>query len=336
VIAAFAALLATASAAAAGPGADAAARLRTAERALAAVESTGCPDGADPERAVRDAESGRLPPTAARSLDAAREDLRLYFACRAYAVAGPAPCAVLARTPARVAFSTDKSALRRPDTLEFLCASDLQDMRMARATIAGDGAAFAAACRAHDEAGHRDFARGRVDEACAVLAGGGADPKGACRRLAPLFSNPAPASFCEGELRQFAGDEAYCRSIEGQPVARELCLGYAAWRRARGGDASACADSPTCRVLAGDGAGACAPLGRRALAGVCAAHYAPAALSAAEADLDAAERLLSDGARDGAPDPARARGDDETAEGCARARLKLARLRKAAAGRKRS
>jgi hypothetical protein len=325
MIAAFAALLATA--AAAGGGASGAARLvASAERALSLAASGGCPAG--PERAVADADAGRLPPDAAKAVDAAREDLRLYFACRAYAAGDAAPCAALARTPARVAYSVDKSALKRPDTVEFLCVSDWDDMRMARATIAGDRAGFIAACRAHDAAGHRDFARGRTEEACGILAGGASDPADACRRLGPLFSNPLPAGFCEGELRQFSGDEEHCRGIEGQPASRELCLGYAAWKKARaGGGADACAGSPVCAVLDGRGPEACAPLAARAVAGVCAAHYTPRALERAGRDLDAAEKLLAADAAAARPAPEAARAADALSERAARARLALARLR---------
>jgi hypothetical protein len=330
--AALAALLAAYAAAA--PADDAAARLRSAEEAIASVEATGCPAGVDPERAVRDSAAGSLPPDAASALDAAREDLRLYFACRAYGGGSPEGCAPLSKVPARVVYSVDKSALKRPDTLDFLCASDLLDMRMARATIAGDRAAFVAACRAHDDLGHRDYKRGRVDEACALLADGARDPRKACDALGPLFSNPAPAGFCRDELAQFAGDEARCAAIEGQPASRELCFGYAAWKRARAGDAAACAASPVCRVLAApaEAAQACAPLASRVMTGVCAAHYRPAALRAAAADLDAAERLLERAPDDGTPARSRALRDDATAEGCARARLRLARLLKAAPG----
>jgi hypothetical protein len=326
----LAALLATAVAAvaaAAGASAPAGAdaRIAAAERTLAAVESSGCPENASPERAAADAAEGRLAPDASRALDAAREDLRLYFACRAFAAGSPGPCAALSRTPAHVSYSEDKSALKRPDTLEFLCVSDLQDMRMARAAISGDSAGFSAACRAHDSAGHRDFARGRVDEACAILADGARDPAGACRRLQPLFSNPAPAGYCEGELLQFAGDEKRCLAIRGQPASRELCLGYSAWRRSRAGDRTACAGLPVCRVLDGDGAGACGPLSARALSGYCAAR-SPAALREAEAGLDEAEKELDAFAGAGLED---ARSADRLLERVARARLRLARLRPA-------
>lgn len=320
MLAAFAALLAAAAAAGAAPP-GAAARIDAAERTLSAVESSACPDGATPESVVAGAAAGRLAPDESRALDASREDLRLYFACRAFAAGSPAPCAALARTPARVSFSEDKSSLKRPDTLEFLCVSDLYDMSMAKASISGDRAGFAAACRAHDAAGHRDFLRGRVDEACAILADGARDPAAACRRLEPLFSNPAPAGYCDGELLQFAGDEKRCRAIRGQPAARELCLGYSAWRR-RGGDPAGCAGRPVCRVLDGAGADACAPLGARALSGYCAASV-PAALRRAGALLDEAEAGLGDSLDAGAES---ARSVDALMERAARARLRWARL----------
>jgi hypothetical protein len=222
----------------------------------------------------------------------------------------------------------DKSALKRPTTLDFLCASDFDDMRMARATIAGDRKGFVAACLAHDRAGHRDFKRGRVREACGLLAGGAADPEAACRRLEPLFSNPLPEGFCAGELRQFAGDEAHCRTISGQPDSRALCLGYAAWRRARAGDASACAASPVCRVLDGAGPEACAPYAARALAGVCAAHYAPRALARAERALDEAGRLLARAEPASGPETRdRAEAVDRVSEEIARLRLRARGLR---------
>jgi hypothetical protein len=323
----LAALLAGPSAAAGG---SAAARVRAAEDALSAVEDGGCPPGVDVERALRDEASGALGPDAARALDGASGDARLYFACRAYAAGGSAPCAALAGLRARAEGEAGIPASGTESTPEFVCASDLFDMRMARAAMSGDRAAFVAACRAHDAAGHRDFVRGRVEEACRVLSRGVDDPAGACRRLAPLFAGPGPAGLCERELREFSGDESRCAEIRGEPAARELCDGYAAWRRARGGDQTACASSAVCRALDGAGPAACAPLAARALAGVCAAQYAPAALAAASADLDAAEALLASASGEAAaPDAARAA--DETAERCARARLRLARLRGAGA-----
>ena len=191
------------------------------------------------------------------------EDLRLYHSCRAYATGRAEECAPLQALPveAVVRAPEEKKRLARPETHDFLCLSDLHDLRMGAAAIRRDPAGMARACRDHEMIGHRDFTD--PARACALLAEHAGDPARACALLEPLFSGPERSKFCFKELLYFQGDPGVCAQLRAEPAAREICLGFDGLR------ASACGDSPICKALSGGGPEVCAPYLRRVRRGLC-------------------------------------------------------------------
>lgn len=296
----FRALLAAAAlAAAAGepaPGPKAA--LAEVSAAVGGVESAlaegGCPAGVSADGVLKEDAAGALSRSASDALDAAREDLRLLYSCRAAAAGTAAACEPVASRPARVIFEANRPRpAARPETLGFLCASDLHDLRMIMARDAGSETAFVAACLEHEKAGHRDFVPGGAEKACAILARGEKDPAAACAALAPLYSSGLPGGYCRGELAFLAGDPAHCAELGAQQADQELCRASAAYR-ARRGSPAACAASPVCAALRDGKAAACAVYEKRALARVCLQHHLPRALDESLKRLTALDHELQE------------------------------------------
>lgn len=309
------------------------ARLSEALALLAGVESAlggetpGCPPGIGLETVLADDAAGRLDIPTSAALDARRGELRLAFSCRALAAEDAKACAPLGARPARIEFPKDKPAPgARPETLAFLCASDLHDLRMGRAAVDGKRGEFVAACLDHEAAGHRDFRTEERAKACALLADGLKTPEETCRALRPLYSSSLPAGFCDGEVLMLAGDPRGCARLVGEPADKELCESVAAYRARRDG-APGCESRPLCAALAGAGAKACEPLERRALSAACVSHYLPRALGAAESALSSAENELGSRAVGGPDGRESAAAADDAAESAARARLRIAALR---------
>ena len=253
----------------------------------------GCPQGVTAETVLADDAAGRLPPSVANVLDARREDIRLLFSCRAIATGSTRACDPLGSHPARIVFEENRPRpAARPETLRFLCDSDLHDMSMARAMSSGSRKAFVAACLKHDAAGHRDFLPGLADQACAILAAGDQDPVGTCAKLEPLYSSGLPGSYCEGEISFFTGNAAHCSTLSAQAADRELCLASVAYRTRRE-KPQECSDSPVCAALASGKPGVCGVYERRALAPLCRDHYLPRALEQSERTLTALDGALA-------------------------------------------
>ena len=195
----------------------------------------------------------------------------------------------------------EKKRLARPETHDFLCLSDLHDLRMGAAAIRRDPAGMARACRDHEMIGHRDFTD--PARACALLAEHAGAPARACALLEPLFSGPERSKFCFKELLYFQGDPGVCAQLRAEPAAREICLGFDGLR------ASACGDSPICKALSGGGPEVCAPYLRRVRRGLCGRTQLDAeAWKDAEAALADAERLLALTRKKGSASTCRAAG----------------------------
>ncbi len=276
-------------------------RLETLHTELASAEAalsgggSACPSA---DALVKDDAAGVLSREASAALGAANEDLRLLFTCRAAAARSARACAPLGTRPARLAFEENRPMpTARPETLRFLCESDLHDLGMVRARAAGSRKDFVAACLEHDASGHRDFLPGKASEACAILADGDKDPEAACAKLAPLYTSGLPGTYCRGELAFFAGEKERCAGLGAQKADQELCLAAAAYARRREAPA-ACADSPVCSALSTGQSGACAAYETRAVARACREHYLPRALDASLARLAALDKELEAAAVD--------------------------------------
>lgn len=252
-----------------------------------------CPQGVTIETVLADDAAGRFPRPVSVALDARREDIRLLFSCRAIASGSVKACDPLGAQPARIVFEENRPRpIARPETLRFLCASDLHDMSMARAMSSGSKKSFVAACLEHDAAGHRDFLPGSAAQACAILAEGGKDPAATCAKLAPLYSSDLPGNYCEGELSFFSGHASHCSALSAQAADRELCLASAAYRTRREKPGE-CGESPVCAAMSSGKAEACEVYARRALAPLCRDHYLPRALEQSELKLAALDRALA-------------------------------------------
>ncbi len=185
--------------------------------------------------------------------------LEIFTACRAFARDEPAVCRELAGFPAGLDDrGKDRASSRRPEDYGFLCLSHTHDLAMARAAITRDPAAFAAACRGREAIGYGRFGKPVASKACGLMGELVEDPETACAALAPYFARGAAARFCAAELRMFLGDPVRCEALAGEPAARELCEGAAAFRKAwLRRDAGRCRGHPICRVLMGAGEAAC-------------------------------------------------------------------------------
>ncbi len=231
--------------------------LERAGQALTGLEGGRCLERFSVERLVERLAAGAPEPDLGLR-NAVMDGLELLTLCRAFTAGSTQACAVLRPVKVEIVYEKeDKKGLARPDTYDFLCASSYEDERLTRAMIMGDVQGAQAACLAHEAVGHHDFKEGRVKEACGLIARQGGDPEKTCRRLGPLFRLPAGLTYCRSELRAFSGDATLCPEL-GEPVAKELCLGNAAFKRLRAsGRAQDCDAHPICRMLRGDGPKAC-------------------------------------------------------------------------------
>lgn len=202
-------------------------------------------------------------------LTAALPELERLYDARAFATGGPAVCDELA--PLRATIKREKIAGDLP--FDLLCKTNYYEALMAKATMLREPTMFDL-CLLRNRVGDRDFKLDSLDASCRIIAERKGTVDEVCGRLGAYYDNASIARSCPRMLRYVSGDETVC-PLFSDPMVRERCDGYVAFRKAAAGDEAACAVSPRCRMLRGGAAATAAAAAERLVRAACGVYARP-------------------------------------------------------------
>ncbi|MBI5629764.1 MAG: hypothetical protein HY921_02635 [Elusimicrobia bacterium] len=193
-----------------------------------------------------------------------RRPLIRYYACRAFSSGLPAICD-------RLAFLDEEKNARKggPGVFPaaYSCRRDFYLWVFDRARLQASPGIIEACLKENSYRRPGDegpFKKESFDKACRIIARYSqkrADLEGACAALLPHFRSRTSLGECRALFRYGYGeDEAACMGLR-SPYRVERCLELVRYRKAyQSRDVGACGASLYCRLLMGDGPGACQSL----------------------------------------------------------------------------